>query len=1461
MKAISQHEVIQLIADINSFADNAEKVINTTQVNYDKDNQLMKARYARELSDLEKTYKNNCSNVRNNSTTTINNAKRILSEILSLDEKLSKVDKYYVKTKKKKEELLSDITSDKYTNTSDYFLAFKEIQESFKALFKKYSEDILPGLINGLNYLFSSQRKKDYEELIILKNTVSAFVNEIQEVLPALADDELSTLKQNYFTQKGAITERQKHEVQQFENKHTDVLNLLADDICNRLDKIFPDELVDYFSDIISIYLRNIIKVNTTRVVNYEALNMMFVDYPIDFFVQSKIIASVVKEKCKKILVNGNIRLPLISATSNSPVWLIKGDNSNTTELQEFIQSIMYGFLVNNPVANVCFSIVDPENRGNSIYPYFDAKKKLPELFGEKIYISREDITEKIASLNEKIENILQNKLGNQYENIFEYSKSNEDSDVNTELLVLFDFPKNCDERVLSELRNILRNGSKCGIFTIISYQQFDDDTYSKEFLKSIESIIELCTTVVQNESNFILNGLGLSYYKMPEKVQFAQIFSKYMLIYEGIKNKGIAFSSIIKRLVDAKDSIEIDDGINAIININKNFEKMYAKVPDQKAVFPSIVTLGSIQYPADIFADSFGYERIVESFGLKDSSGNAISQIELPLTFNLKNKFNLLLHCPENATKQMQHFTHHVIWNFLSFMPATKVNISVFDCEQRGNSIIPFLDFRKKASDVFDGKIYTNQDTIVDKLRQINSQIDEFIQEKLGNRYEDILDYNINTPNRAEPVTLLLLYDFPSGMDSRALDLLANILRNGNKCGIYTIICHNPNVVYSRYESIDDRLEQLSRNCAIIDYKDGNYNLMPFNLKLQIPKALSYEQTDDFSKKYTELCEIIKKQGLSFRDIISKDLFSYDSSKSMKIPVGVGDGDSIVNITIGEGSSHHGLIAGATGSGKSTLLHTLIMSAMLHYTPDQLNLYLMDFKSGTEFKIYESVRLPHIKLLALDAMQEFGESILENLVSEMERRGKLFKEVEQTSLKGYKQVTGKELPRILVIMDEFQILFNDSSNRKVAMNCAELAKRIVTEGRAFGIHLLMATQSTKVISDLTLSRGTIEQMRIRIGLKCGEDDARYMFSDENDSKALALMKGPIGTAVMNLDYTELSNVGFRAAYCDDATQSEYLTLISQRFMDKEYTLQTFEGGRTTPLLDYFKENNISLYDELPVKIHMGTLIKVAPPFAITVDRKRKHNMLICGANEHMANQVSNNYMISAILNKNSTVYCIDGDALVGDNTSKELYEVLITQTSKFYCADTRADIILFINEIYKEYLNRKKENSDKPIFVFIKNLQFLDLVKSIFKGDYIDESEFIETPDAVEVEANPLDPFAAVNSMFSNKTINENTTVNEKLKKMIDDGSGFGINFVLSSLEYQVVKECMYFGDNLLPKFPERVIFSLGTNDADMLVENVSIAGLRDNTVYYSDGVRNTFQLKPYITPSANDLKQFLHN
>ena len=72
-----------------------------------------------------------------------------------------------------------------------------------------------------------------------------------------------------------------------------------------------------------------------------------------------------------------------------------------------------------------------------------------------------------------------------------------------------------------------------------------------------------------------------------------------------------------------------------------------------------------------------------------------------------------------------MLAFTHHVIWSFLSFMPVTKVDICVFDSEQRGNSIIPFLDFRKRSPETFDQKIYTSQEAMYARLQKINAQIE----------------------------------------------------------------------------------------------------------------------------------------------------------------------------------------------------------------------------------------------------------------------------------------------------------------------------------------------------------------------------------------------------------------------------------------------------------------------------------------------------------------------------------------------------------------------------------------------------------------------------------------------------------------------------------------------------------------------------------------------------------------
>jgi hypothetical protein len=382
------------------------------------------------------------------------------------------------------------------------------------------------------------------------------------------------------------------------------------------------------------------------------------------------------------------------------------------------------------------------------------------------------------------------------------------------------------------------------------------------------------------------------------------------------------------------------------------------------------------------------------------------------------------------------------------------------------------------------------------------------------------------------------------------------------------------------------------------------------------------------------------------------------------------------------------------------------------------------------------------------------------------------------------------------------------------------------------------------------LDKGVIEQMRIRIGMKCGEDDARYLFGYENGDKALEMMKGPIGTAVINFDYTEMKNNGFRVAYCSQVMQEEYLSNISEKYASLPSAMQIFEGSRTILFTDYLLQNNIGISDESIIKMHMGTLIKVAPPFVIVFDRRRRHNLLICGANEKMAENLTNLCMLSTLLNTNSDVYFIDGESLIGESVSSAIYDCLTDFTSRFKIAKNRSEIINFINELYSLYLERKKNNEIKQALIIIKNLQFLDILKKMFKGEPIDENEFIDTSTN-----NSTPQFAdfGVSGSYSSMSITE------KLLKLIDDGSNYGMFFIVSSLEYQSVKENMYYGENILSKFPERIIFSLNNNDADNLIDGVSVSGLRDNTVYYSDGVKSAFQFKPYIMPDISELNKFI--
>src|SRR5213078_3668117 len=115
-------------------------------------------------------------------------------------------------------------------------------------------------------------------------------------------------------------------------------------------------------------------------------------------------------------------------------------------------------------------------------------------------------------------------------------------------------------------------------------------------------------------------------------------------------------------------------------------------------------------------------------------------------------------------------------------------------------------------------------------------------------------------------------------------------------------------------------------------------------------------------------------------------------TSKGLQVPLGRSGATGRQMLELGLGTSQHVLVAGKTGSGKSTLLHVLISQLAMFYSPSEVELYLVDFKKGVEFKAYASLSLPHARVIAVESEREFGLSVLQRLDAELSSRGELYR-------------------------------------------------------------------------------------------------------------------------------------------------------------------------------------------------------------------------------------------------------------------------------------------------------------------------------------------------------------------------------------------------------------------------------------------------------------------------------------
>ena len=201
----------------------------------------------------------------------------------------------------------------------------------------------------------------------------------------------------------------------------------------------------------------------------------------------------------------------------------------------------------------------------------------------------------------------------------------------------------------------------------------------------------------------------------------------------------------------------------------------------------------------------------------------------------------------------------------------------------------------------------------------------------------------------------------------------------------------------------------------------------------------------------------------------------SYLSSKSFVLVLG----ESYTGpVTVNLAHIPHILLGGSTGSGKSILLKLLLMQALRKGA----EVYIADFKGGVDFP-----KVWHEKC-RMCFMEEDLCDTLDRLVEELERRKSALKALGCPNIDAYNEIAERPLQRLIYACDEVAEVLDktgaNSERKKLLSQIESLLSTIARQGRAFGIHLILATQRP----DATIIPGQIRNnMDFRV---CGRADS-----------------------------------------------------------------------------------------------------------------------------------------------------------------------------------------------------------------------------------------------------------------------------------------------------------------------------------------------------------------------------------